>query len=211
LLKVFCLNQYLCEILEQIHIIDQNNCRVVIFDLKTNEFISEFNLFEEDLNVLTKPEERNPRMDLTAKLKGHDHVENKVVRAKIEFKAFGIYTKNERLYVTDWNRGLLFIYKNGRDEVWRLERKVVGEFSRPRDILLDNLDSMLVADLDNDHIYCLDNKGTFLFKTAVPRKSTPGSFLEEKGVFGLAKLDNKIVFASNSTIYICELNQIIEN
>jgi len=179
--------------------------------LKTNEFVSDFALFEEDLKSLTRPEETSLRVDLTAKLKGHDHVENRVVRAKIEFKPFGIYTKNERLYVTDWNRGLLFIYKNGHDEVWRLERKVQGELVKPRDILLDSLDSMLVADLDKDIFYCLDNKGTYLFETAMPKKSASNSLLKEKGIFGLAKLDNRIIFASNSTIYICELKKIVEN
>ena len=87
--------------------------------------------------------------------------------------------------MTDWNRAVLFIYKNGQDNEWRLERRVESQFSRPRDVLLDSLDSMLVVDMDRDVFCFLDNKGGYLFETNVPKKSTAGSYYEESGVFGL--------------------------
>lgn len=202
-------NSYLF-LIAQIQVVDQNNCRVVIFDLKTEEYKSEFNLFEEDLNHLTKPEKNTFQMDLTAKLKGDDHIQNKHVRAKLDFKPFAIYSKNERIYITDWNRGYLYVYKNNRDNVYRLERKIESSFTRPRDILLDSLDSMLIVDLDRDIFYFLDNKGTYLFQTKIPKAINAGSHFEERGAFGLVKLENKLIFASNSSIYVCKLNAIID-
>lgn len=199
------------EFLGQIHVVDQNNFRVVVFDLKTGEYHSEFKLFEEDVVNLTKPAKNSYRMDLTAKLKGYDHVEDKEVRAKIDFKPFGIYSKLERIYITDWNRGLLYMYKSGQNDIYKLERKIQSLFTRPRDVMLDSLDSMLVVDMDKDIFVFLDNKGSYLFETPVPKKSKVGGFLEEKGVFGLVKLENKLIFTSNSTIYICQLSAIIEN
>lgn len=201
------LNSYL----EQIAIVDQNNCRVVIFDMKTNEYLSEFKLFEEDLAQVTRPSLNSFRMDLTNKLKGDDHIEDPVGRAMLDFKPFGIYTKLERIYVTDWNRGSLYMYKNSRDNVYKLERKIKGDFTRPRDVLLDTLDSMLIVDMDEDIFYFHDNKGTYLFETPVPKHTSNDSHFKEKGVFGLAKLADRFIFASNSTIYICKLSALIED
>ena len=199
------------ESLEQIYVIDQNNCRIVVFDLKTEEFLSAISLFEEELSSATKSSKRF-RMDLTVRSNSSEYVKQLTERTKLEFKPFAICTKNERIYITDWNRGLLYIYKNNKENVFKLERRF-GEsagFTRPRDILLDSLDSILVADLDKDTFYVLDNKGVYLFETKVPKSSKPGSYFEEKGVYGLLKAENKIIFASNSSIYICNLNAISE-
>lgn len=193
--------------LEQIQLIDQHNCRLVAFDLKTDEYLSELKLFEEDL-LKTVKYFQEFKMDLTAKSNTADPVELVKERTKLEFKPFGLYSKNERVYVTDWNRGFVYIYKNNK-----LERKIGGGrkfFTRPRDILLDSLDSILVSDLDNDSFYFLDNKGFLLFETKLPKAKQEGKQNNqinnhEKGAYGVVQIENKIVFARNSSIFICNL------
>lgn len=179
--------------------------------MKTDEYHSEFKLFEEDLAAITRPAEHSFRMDLTNKLKGDDFVEDPVQRAMIDFKPFGVYSKLERIYVTDWNRGFIYMYKNGLDGNYKLERKIVSKFTRPRDVLLDSLDSMLVVDMDSDCFHFLDNKGEYLFETPIPRVTKSDSYFKEKGVFGLSKLPNMFIFASNSTIYMVKLNALLED
>ncbi len=189
--------------LEQIQLIDQNTCRLVVFDLKSEEFLQELKLFEEDL-LKTAKYFQEFKMDLTAKpTTSVDPVELVKERTKLEFKPFGIYSKNERVYITDWNRGFLYIYKNNK-----LERKIGGGrkfFTRPRDILLDSLDSILVTDLDNDSFFFLDNKGFMLFETKLP-KDANNMIRHEKGAYGVVQIENKIIFARNSFIVVCNLN-----
>ena len=191
--------------------VDQKNCRVLIFDSKTDEYHSEFKLFEEDLAAITRPAEHSFRMDLTNKLKGYDHIQDPVGRAMINFKPFGIYSKLERIYVTDWNRGFVYMYKNGLDGIYKLERKISNKFTRPRDIMLDSLDNMLVVDMDSDCFYFFDNKGHYMFETSIPRITKGDNYFKEIGVFGLAKQPNLFMFASNSTIYICKLSALLED
>ena len=190
--------------LEQIQLIDQINCRLVVFDLKTDEFLSDLKLFEEDL-LKTVKYFQEFKMDLTAKPATVDPVEKVKERTKLEFRPFGLFTRNERVYITDWNRGFVYIYKNNR-----LERKIGGGrnqkfFTRPRDILLDSLDSILISDLDNDSFFFLDNKGFLLFETKLP-KMDKNTHEHEKGAFGVIQIENKLIFARNSYICICILN-----
>lgn len=187
--------------LEQIQLIDQNNCRLVVFDLKTEEYLSELNLFEEDLQKTAKYFQEF-KMDLTAKTTGPDPIDLVKERTKLEFKPFGLYSKNERVYITDWNRGFVYIYKNHK-----LERRIGGGrkfFTRPRDILLDSLDSILVSDLDHDSFYFLDNKGFLLFETKMPKPKNENARYE-KGAYGIIQIENRLVFARNSAIFICNL------
>lgn len=181
--------------------IDQNNCRLVVFDLKTEEYLSELNLFEEDLQKTAKYFQEF-KMDLTAKTTGPDPIDLVKERTKLEFKPFGLYSKNERVYITDWNRGFVYIYKNHK-----LERRIGGGrkfFTRPRDILLDSLDSILVSDLDHDSFYFLDNKGFLLFETKMPKPKNENARYE-KGAYGIIQIENRLVFARNSAIFICNL------
>lgn len=77
-------------------------------------------------------------------------------------------------------------------------------FRRTRDVILDSLGNILVTDVDKNCFYILDNKGTFLFETKVP-KFKGGRY--EKGIFGITTVpnSNKIVFASNCSIYSIDL------
>ncbi len=78
-------------------------------------------------------------------------------------------------------------------------------FSKPRDILLDSLDSMLITDIDKNTFYFLDNKGTYLFETKMPRLKSQNKD-EDKSVFGINRIENnKLIFVTNSSIYICNL------
>ena len=107
-----------------------------------------------------------------------------------------------RIYVTDWARGFLYVYKNNV-----IEKKIGGRkmFSRPRDILLDSLDSILVSDIDKNTFYFLDNKGTYLFETKMPRLKGQSKD-EDKSIFGINRIENnKLIFVTNSSIYICNL------
>ena len=185
---------------EQLLVVDQKNSRVLGFDLKTDECVSEIKLFEEELSQAVKYLHEYP-MDLSAKVRKEENLDAIKQRTKLEFWPFGLSAKGDRIYVTDWNRGVLCVYKNGL-----LERKIGGKkyFSRPRDILLDSVDSMLVTDLDRDTFYFLDNKGSLLFETKPP-KSKHATKGEEKGIFGVCRFENSIVFASNMSIFICNL------
>ena len=108
-----------------------------------------------------------------------------------------------RIFITDWERSLLYVYKNRV-----LENKIGGikMFSKPRDILLDGLDSILITDADREIFCFFDNKGVPLFETKVPKqKSTQSN--NEKGVFGIIKIDSKkLIYASNTSIYICNVD-----
>ena len=113
---------------------------------------------------------------------------------------FGIATKNERIFVTDWSRNFVYIYKNGR-----LENTICGyKFStRIRDIVIDSLDSILVTDTYRKSILIYDNRGIFLMETKIPINNEN----EDESVYGVCKIDNsKLVFATNSSIIICNLN-----
>ena len=79
-------------------------------------------------------------------------------------------------------------------------------FSKPRDILLDSLDSMLITDTEREVLCFHDNKGVPLFETNIPKsKSTQTS--NEKGIFGVTQIGNKkLVFVSNTSIYICNID-----
>jgi hypothetical protein len=184
--------------LEQIHCVDQKNQRLVRFDLKTDEYVSEFRLFQEDVLTMTKYAQVNTH-DLSRRIALHDQKESLKNQMELDFWPFGLFTKNERIYVTDWFRSFLYIYKNDS-----LEAKIGGEkvFGRPRDILLDSLQSILVVDSQRYSLHFMDNKGAYLFETKLPyaKKS------KERGVFGLSRLGNNLVFASSSSVYICYLN-----
>lgn len=184
--------------LNQIQVIDQNNCRLVRFDLNTEEFISEFKLFQEIIENATK-NSKPAQIDLSTKLNYEEHLDLVKKRVQLDFRPFSLATNNERIYVTDWQQGYLYIYKNEK-----LERKVGGlkYFSRPRDVMLDSLDSILVTDFDKNSFYFMDNKGVLLFETKVPKTKNP----EERGIFGMDKIEqNKIIFASNTSIYVLNL------
>lgn len=109
---------------------------------------------------------------------------------------------SNRFYVTDWLRGLVYIYKNNV-----LERKCVNKkvFRRTRDLALDSLGNILVTDMDKNCFYVLDNKGTFLFETKAPKYK--GGARNERGIFGLTTVpnSNKLVFASNCSVYVVDL------
>jgi len=107
-----------------------------------------------------------------------------------------------RIFITDWERGLLYVYKNRV-----LENKIGGTkmFSKPRDILLDSLDSILITDPDREMFCFFDNKGVPLFETKIPKQKSSQSN-NEKGVFGIIKIDaKKLIYASNTSLYICNV------
>ena len=106
--------------------------------------------------------------------------------------------------MTDWERGFLYIYKNKV-----LEKKIGGNkmFSKPRDILLDSLDSILITDSDREMLCFHDNKGVPLFETKMPKQKTAQSTDNERGIFGVTHIGSKkLVLASNTTIYICNID-----
>ena len=106
--------------------------------------------------------------------------------------------------MTDWERGFLYIYKNKV-----LEKKIGGNkmFSKPRDILLDSLDSILITDSDREMLCFHDNKGVPLFETKMPKQKANQSYGVEKGVFGVTQIGGKkLVLVSNTSIYICNID-----
>ncbi|CAF0996856.1 unnamed protein product [Brachionus calyciflorus] len=186
--------------LNLLQVVDQNSYRVVSFDLKTDEFVSEFKLFQDDLEMASKYSIPN-QIDLSNQVNYEEYLEKTRKRAELDFRPFGLISKGERIYVTDWQRGLLYIYKSGK-----LEKKI-GErakmFTKPRDIQLDSLDSILVSDFDSRSFYFMDNKGVFLFESKLPKSKNSKN---EKGIYGVDKIENtKLVFATNSSIYVCNL------
>jgi hypothetical protein len=186
--------------LKQLHAIDQKNCRVVFFDLASDAYVGEMKLFESDLDEATRFL-HSLNYDLAHRHRIGDHIEHIRDRMKLDFWPFGLCTKGDRVYVTDWCRGCLYIYKNGE-----LERKIEDNkklFIRPRNILLDSLDSILVTDLEKSSFFFLDNKGLFLFETKPPKKQDKS----ERGIFGVARYDNKLIYATNCSIYICSLSK----
>lgn len=107
--------------------------------------------------------------------------------------------------MTDWLRGLVYIYKNNV-----LERKCVNKkaFRRTRDLVLDNLGNILVTDMERHSFHILDNKGNYLFETKVPKqKGAAAAARYEKGIYGcvLVPNSNKLVFASNCSVYAIDL------
>lgn len=197
--------------LQQLQVLDQKNCRVVCFDLQTDNYVSEIELFNEDLAKQVKYFKPN-RFDLSVELNMPREIQGYVRKIKLDFWPFGLYTKTERIYVTDWYRGVIYVYKNGV-----LERRIEGPnnnndkskkfLSRPRDIVLDSLDSMLITDLDHMTFCFLDHKGQFMFETPVPKsQASINSKSLETGIFGVFKIEStKLVYATNCAIYILNL------
>lgn len=185
--------------LGQIQLVDQLNNRIVFLDLQSEQFVSDFKLFQEDLASSTK--HIYPVVhDLSAKINFDDHVEMVKKRVELDFRPFGVCTRNERFYITDWLRGYIYIYKNNVLEKKCLNKSV---FRRPRDVILDSLGNILVTDLDKNSMFILDNKGTYLFETKVPKYKNR----HEKGIFGVVAdtSNNKLIFASNTSVYVIDL------
>ena len=180
---------------ERIDVIDQKNHRVISFDLKTDTYLSEMPLYNE---VFVK-KIKKPVVDLVLKNENTENEELHYAHRKlINCWPFGITSKNERIFVTDWARNFIYIYKNGQ-----LENKICGHklFTRIRDIVIDSLDSILVTDTYRKSILIFDNRGIFLMETKLPIIN------EDDSVYGICKIDNtKLVFATNSSIVICNLN-----
>ena len=127
------------------------------------------------------------------------HVSSKKL---INYWPFGIFSRNERIYITDWSKNGIYVYKNQL-----LEYKIRGKnlFSRIRDITMDSLDSILVTDLDRKSILIFDNKGVFINETKLPITNEKINN-EEINIFGVCKIENtKFVFATQTSIYICNL------
>jgi hypothetical protein len=188
--------------LNRLVVVDQKNLRIVSFDLTNDEYLSEFKLFDEDLKSATKYAKPTSH-DLSSRLPLHNHLENIRTKEKLDFWPFGINTRGERIYVTDWNRGLLYIYKSNLLEVKIGYTGSKKFLSKPRDVVLDSNGFLLVSDIDQDKFFILDNKGNYLFETKAPKIKKYKN--EEKGIFGLTNIDNKLVFASNMCVYICNL------
>ena len=191
------------EHLQQVHVVDQNHCRVVVFDALTDEYVSELALFDDDLHAATPvdiPDVVAPTLPLA------EHAHSIRANLRLQFAPFGIYSKGLRIFVTDWNRALVYVYKSGKLES-RIVGRATGGFTRPRDIIMDSLDNILVSDMDQEKFFFLDNKGSLLFETRAPTTTTTASKTntDERGIFGLAKLDNKLIFATNIAVYICNL------
>ena len=81
--------------LDQLQVVDQKNCRVVYFDAKSDEYVSEFKLFQEDLIEATKFSTPTS-IDYAARVKIEDHLAKVKSRLELDFWPFGFYTKNER-------------------------------------------------------------------------------------------------------------------
>jgi hypothetical protein len=142
-------------------------------------------------------------------------------RLSLDFCPCGFFTRGERVYITDWSRASLYIYKNGcletkisnnqsnkatNNTIKSMKYQQTNQrkklFSRPRNIVLDSLNSILVTDLDSNTFYLLDNKGVSLFDTKLPEFNKPN---EEMSVFGVVSFENKIAFTTNKSIYVCSL------
>ena len=212
--------------LELIQVVDQMNCRLVCFDLNTDAYASDFRLFDDDLTKVTKFSPPN-RVDLSKHMSLDEHHGHVKRLAALDFWPFGLFSKNERVFVTDWNRGFLYVYKNGV-----LERKignVVNTFDgsntstpvsnyngklflKPRDIIIDSLDSILVADTEQNALVLLDHKGVYQFQTKLPKiksahaKDRSMMSYNSNGIYGLSRIENnKLLIATNSSIIICNL------
>ena len=83
--------------LDQLQVVDQKNCRIVNFDAKTDEFVSDFKLFQEDLIEATKFSTPSS-IDYAARIKIDDHLARVKSRLELDFWPFGFYTKNERFF-----------------------------------------------------------------------------------------------------------------
>lgn len=186
---------------DRIDVIDQKNHRVVSFDLKTEEYVSELPLYRDVfVKKVKKPHvEQLLKNDFKQEEGNYYYASKKLINCW----PFGIYSKNERIFITDWARDFVFVYKNGR-----LENRIGGHklFSRIRDILIDSLDSILVTDTYRRSVFIFDNKGVFIQETKLPI-STDKVNGEEESVFGVCKIDNsKFVYATHSSIVICNLS-----
>jgi hypothetical protein len=189
-------------------VIDQNNCRVVAFDLATEQYVAEIALFTEDLKRHVKYFRPN-QFDLSVSVQVEAEIDKLVHRLGLDFWPFGLCSRGERVYVTDWHRGMLYVYKKGELE-WKLTAPLVNNdlrrknMSRPRDVMLDSLDSLLITDLDRNSFCFLDHKGVHLFETKVPQMDRSES---ENGIFGVTKIEsNRIVYATNTAVYVLHLN-----
>jgi hypothetical protein len=195
-------------------VVDQKNCRVVAFDLETEKYAGEIALFGEDVKTHVKYFRPN-QFDLSVNVKLETEVSKLVHRLGLDFWPFGLCTRGERVYVTDWHRGMMYVYKKGELE-WRLTAPLVNNdkmrknMSRPRDVLLDSLDSLLITDLDRNSFCFFDHKGAFLFETQVPAGGLRrgGSAVEnESGIVGVCKIEsNRLIYASNTAVYVLHLN-----
>lgn len=81
--------------LKQLQVIDQNNNRIVYFSLPDEKYIDEFLLFQEDLHQSVKHVHIVPH-DLSANFSFEDHVEVVKKRVELDFRPFGVCTRNER-------------------------------------------------------------------------------------------------------------------
>lgn len=185
--------------LKQLQVIDQNNNRILFLDLNTEELVGEFKLFQEDLEHSVKHVQPIAH-DLSVRINFDDHIDSVKKRVELDFRPFGLCNRNERFYVTDWQRGHVYIYKNNV-----LEKKCSNKklFRRPRDLILDSVGNIIVTDVDRNSMFVLDNKGTFLFETKVPKFKGR----HEKGIFGIVAVpnSNRLIFASNTSLYLLDL------
>jgi hypothetical protein len=87
-------------------VIDQNNCRVVFFDLANEAYVDELKLFKSDLVEVTQFL-HSLNYDIEHRHRIGDHIEHIYERMKLDYWPFGLCTNGERVYVTDWFRGSL--------------------------------------------------------------------------------------------------------
>lgn len=178
---------------DRLDVVDQKNHRIVQFSLQNDEYIGEFRLykglFDKDVKKplavisLNSVTERQNAKDDAGKL--------------IDCWPFGIYSKKERIYVTDWSTNCIFVYKNQNLE-FKIDAGKIGVV-RMRDILIDSVDSILISDIYKKSVFIFDNRGSLQMEVKLPFHSSK----QENGIFGFCKIDsNYLVFASNSKVYI---------
>lgn len=81
--------------LKQIQVIDQNNMRIVFLSLADESFVGAFRLFQEDLQNSVKHVHVVPH-DLSVNVNYDDHLEVVKKRVQLDFRPFGLCTRNER-------------------------------------------------------------------------------------------------------------------
>lgn len=85
--------------LKQIQVIDQNNNRIVFLSLSDESFAGAFTLFQEDLQNSVKHVRVVPH-DLSVNVNFDDHLEVVKKRVELDFRPFGLCTRNERCLLT---------------------------------------------------------------------------------------------------------------